>query len=87
MEALMFETKVLENGIIQIPEMKSWENKKIKIFIIENSYVSTQEEQEILNEPLAEYRKLRSKSKNEKQLTVETAIEIDTELTNDISGQ
>lgn len=85
MEALMFETKVLKDGIIKIPEMKNWKDKKIKIFIIENSYTSEQAKKDFVNEPVIEYRKLRNKSKNSEKLTIDTAININTELTNDIS--
>ncbi|MCD4669326.1 MAG: hypothetical protein K8S14_02650, partial [Actinomycetia bacterium] len=59
--------------------------KNIKIFIIENNYTSEQSKKDFVNEPVTEYRKLRNKSKNSEKLTVDTAININTELTNDIS--
>ena len=34
MEAYRFETTVLENGIIKIPEISKYKNKKIEIFVI-----------------------------------------------------
>lgn len=34
MEALKFETIVLENGTIQIPELEKYKNKHIEIFVV-----------------------------------------------------
>ncbi len=34
MEAYKFETTVLDNGIIQIPEIARYKNQKVQIFII-----------------------------------------------------
>jgi hypothetical protein len=32
--SVMFDTKILANGIIQIPELQKWENKDIHIVIV-----------------------------------------------------
>ena len=84
MEALMFNTKILEDGIIQIPELKKWKNNKIQIFIIKDSNIIQQNEPDIENEAIKQYRKLLDKSNNKNILTIETATNIN-ELTNDIS--
>ncbi len=34
MEAYKFETTVLDNGVIQIPEMAKYKNKKVQVFLI-----------------------------------------------------
>ncbi len=42
MEAYKFETTVLENGVIQIPEIAKYKNQKVQIFLIPD--YSVQEE-------------------------------------------
>ena len=73
MKALMFETEVLADGIIQIPELIDWKNSKIKIFIIKYNYKT--DKIDFVEEPVTEYRKLLKNSNNEVELTIETAIE------------
>jgi hypothetical protein len=34
MQALKFKTKVLENGIIQIPEIESYVNQEVEISVV-----------------------------------------------------
>ncbi|MBN2890658.1 MAG: hypothetical protein JXL97_02215 [Bacteroidales bacterium] len=83
MEALVFETKILENGIIKIPELKTWYNKKIKIFIIEEEENITNEDS--VEESVLEYRELLKNSNNQKKVKIQDIINIENELTNDIS--
>ena len=48
MEAYKFETTVLENGIIQIPEISKYKNQKIEVFIVlkstDNNVVKTKKQ-------------------------------------------
>ncbi len=39
MEALKFETTILENGIIQIPEIAKYKNQKVQIFVIPENFL------------------------------------------------
>ncbi len=48
MEAYKFETTVLENGIIQIPEIAKYKNQKVQIFLIPDS--SIQEEKDSIQQ-------------------------------------
>jgi len=44
MEAFKFETTILENGIIQIPEIAKYKNQKVQIFLIPEFSIKEEEE-------------------------------------------
>ncbi len=44
MEAYKFETTVLENGVIQIPEMARYKNQKVQIFLIPDNSIEEDDE-------------------------------------------
>lgn len=47
MEAFKFETTVLENGMIQIPEVYKFQNKKVRIYIETVQEKTTEEDKKI----------------------------------------
>ncbi len=44
MEAYKFETTVLEDGVIRIPEIARYKNKKVQVFLIPDSYIQENKE-------------------------------------------
>lgn len=44
MEAYKFETTVLDNGIIQIPEIAKYKNRKVQIFLIPEPSIKEENE-------------------------------------------
>ncbi len=93
MKALTFETTVLENGIIQIPLPQSWKDTEVSVFIVKKNNKGRKIKELISKnknaaELISEFRRIRNMESPEAQvLTMENAINIYDELTQDISGQ
>jgi len=83
MQALMFNTKILENGIIKIQELSNWYDYEVSVFIVRKE---KQVSENIDIEPskiLAEFHKVRQiKTGTSDKLTLENSINIYDELTN-----
>ena len=47
MEVFKFETKILENGIIKIPQISQYKNQDIEIFIVFKSLQENKKQQSI----------------------------------------
>jgi len=75
----VFNTKVLENGIIRIPELVSWKDLEISVLIRKKvREVQKKKNTKANNELLInEFRRIRNiKSPNAKVLTIENSINI-----------
>ncbi len=92
MQALTFDTKILQDGIIKIPELSNWNNYEVSIFIVrkpskkEDKRITTKRQNYDSKKLIAEFHRVRQiKTGKAEVLTMDKAINIYDELTN-ISG-